>query len=259
MRRFFFSLIIIFLGQYIPVLASQPKVIAHRGYWRADGSAQNSLRALVKADSVGCYASEFDVWMTLDSVLVVNHDPTINGIVIETSPSEIVLTQKLSNGECIPTLEAYLATAQQLTVRLVCEMKIHNSRSTEKAVVSKILSLMEQYGLTDRVDYITFSKDGFKNFLGLAPDNNGVYYLEGDYTPQQIKYMGGAGIDYQLKVLKKHPEWIQECHELGLLVNAWTVDKPQDMKWCIDHDVDFITTNEPEQLQKILSDDTRTE
>ena len=37
------------------------KVIAHRGYWQTAGSAQNSIRALVKADSIGCYGSEFDV------------------------------------------------------------------------------------------------------------------------------------------------------------------------------------------------------
>ena len=41
--------------------AAKPEVIAHRGYWDTEGSAQNSIRALVKADSIGCYASEFDV------------------------------------------------------------------------------------------------------------------------------------------------------------------------------------------------------
>lgn len=37
------------------------EVIAHRGFWTTDGSAQNSLAALVKADSIHCYGSEFDV------------------------------------------------------------------------------------------------------------------------------------------------------------------------------------------------------
>ena len=27
-------------------------VVAHRGYWDVEGSAQNSIRALVKADSI---------------------------------------------------------------------------------------------------------------------------------------------------------------------------------------------------------------
>ena len=33
------------------------EVIAHRGFWTTDGSAQNSLAALVKADSIHCYGS----------------------------------------------------------------------------------------------------------------------------------------------------------------------------------------------------------
>lgn len=45
-------------------MAELPKVIAHRGYWKTPSSAQNSLRALELADSIGVYGSEFDVWLT---------------------------------------------------------------------------------------------------------------------------------------------------------------------------------------------------
>ena len=41
--------------------AQSTQVIAHRGFWKTDGSAQNSIAALVKADSINCYGSEFDV------------------------------------------------------------------------------------------------------------------------------------------------------------------------------------------------------
>lgn len=251
MRRLFSALFaILALGCAVGV--AQPKVIAHRGYWDTEGAAQNSIRALVKADSIGCYASEFDVWLTADSVLVVNHDATVNGVMIETSPSEAVLAQKLRNGENVPTLDAYLATASSLPIRLVCELKTHNSRSSEAAALKKILNMVHQYGLNDRVDYITFSKDAFEDFIKLAPVGTPVYYLDGDYVPAQIKHAGGAGIDYSLRAIKKHPEWIQQSHDLGLLVNIWTVDKPEDMQWCIDHNVDFITTNKPELLQSLL-------
>ena len=32
--------------------AQSTQVIAHRGFWKTDGSAQNSIAALVKADSI---------------------------------------------------------------------------------------------------------------------------------------------------------------------------------------------------------------
>ncbi len=232
--------------------AAAPKVIAHRGYWNTKGSAQNSIRSLVKADSIGCYASEFDVWMTPDSVLIVNHDPTINGIEIQKTPSEIVLKQKLANGETVPTLEQYYQQAQKLNTRLVCELKTHDSRSQEKAAAKKTLKLAKKYGLQDKIDYIVFSKDAFKEYVKSAPKTAKVYFLNGDYVPEQIAFAKGHGIDYSLKVMKKHPEWVKECHDRGLEVNVWTVNEPEDMKWCIDLGVDYITTNEPELLQSLI-------
>lgn len=233
--------------------AAKPLVIAHRGFWDTEGSAQNSIRALVKADSIGCFASEFDVWITADGTLVVNHDPNVNGVVIETSPAYAVLAQTLANGEHVPTLEAYLREAQKHPdIRLVCELKEHNSTAREKEAIKGILAMMKKYKLEDRVDYITFSRNAFADFCKKAPAGTAVYYLSGDYVPEQIKHNNGAGIDYSLKVMRKHPEWIKKCHDLGLKVNVWTVNKAEDMKWCIDNGVDFITTNDPLLLQSLL-------
>lgn len=232
--------------------AAQPKVIAHRGYWDTPGSAQNSLRALAKADSVGCFASEFDVWMTSDGVLVVNHDADINGVHIETSPAKKVLAEKLSNGENVPTLESYLQLAAKQPSRIVLELKTHDSRKHERKAIKDIVAMVKKYGLEDKTDYITFSKYGFQDLIKYTPKGTAVYYLSGDYIPWQVKEMGGAGIDYSLKAMKKHPEWVKMSHDLGMEVNVWTVNEPEDMQWCIDHGVDYITTNAPELLQEIL-------
>lgn len=232
--------------------AANPKVIAHRGYWKTDGSAQNSIRALIKADSIGCHGSEFDVWLTADDVPVVNHDATINGYRIENTDAATILAQRLANGETVPTLDAYLSTAQSLNCRLICELKSHDSRAKERKAVKDILDMMKKYGLEDRVEYITFSKDAFKDFIKSAPTGTDVYYLDGDYVPAQIAEMGGKGLDYSIGTMRRHPEWIDQAHQLGLLVNIWTVDKEEDMKWCIENGADFITTNHPEQLQKLL-------
>ena len=232
--------------------AAQPKVIAHRGYWDTPGSAQNSLRALAKADSVGCFASEFDVWMTSDGVLVVNHDADINGVHIETSPAKKVLAEKLSNGENVHTLDSYLQLAAKQPSRIVLELKTHDSRKHERKAIKDIVAMVKKYGLEDKTDYITFSKYGFQDLIKYTPKGTAVYYLSGDYIPWQVKEMGGAGIDYSLKAMKKHPEWVKMSHDLGMEVNVWTVNEPEDMQWCIDHGVDYITTNAPELLQEIL-------
>ena len=61
---------------------AQTKVIAHRGYWKCEGSAQNSIASLTKAAEAKVYGSEFDVQLTKDKEIVVNHDDSIQGIFI---------------------------------------------------------------------------------------------------------------------------------------------------------------------------------
>jgi glycerophosphoryl diester phosphodiesterase len=231
---------------------AQTQVIAHRGYWKTDGSSQNSIRALVKADSIACYGSEFDVWLTADDVLVVNHDAVFKGVEIETSQSKDARAILLSNGENLPSLKQYLQAGKDCTTRLVFELKPHKNRLQEaKAVIDGIM-MVDRMGLNDRVEYITFSADALEEFIKYAPKGTPVYYLNGEKTPQELHKLGAAGMDYNIRVFKKHPEWIKECHDLGMKVNVWTVNKEEDMKWCIEQGVDFITTNEPELLQKLL-------
>ena len=61
---------------------AQTQVIAHRGFWKAEGSAQNSIAGLKKAAEAKVYGSEFDVQLTADGVVVVNHDDAINGLAV---------------------------------------------------------------------------------------------------------------------------------------------------------------------------------
>lgn len=89
------------------------QVIAHRGAWKKNNFPQNSIASLNEAVKLGCYGSEFDVWMTADNILVVNHDPEFQGLTIEKVNYADLLTKTMSNGEKIPTLEAYLLAGKK--------------------------------------------------------------------------------------------------------------------------------------------------
>lgn len=240
------------LAAFGSIQAQSTQVIAHRGFWKTHGSAQNSIASLVKADSIGCYASEFDVWLTSDNQLVVNHDATFKGVNMQTSTARECTAVKLDNGEQLPTLQQYLDKAKGLNTRLILELKAHKTPEQETRAVEGIVRMIKDRGLEDRTEYITFSRHATKEFIRLAPKGTPVYYLEGDLSPSELKELGCAGPDYHLSVFKKHPEWIQECHDLGMKVNAWTVNDVKDMQWLIDHGADFITTNEPVALQQVL-------
>ena len=207
---------------------------------------------MVKADSIGCYGSEFDVWLTADNQLVVNHDATFKGVNMQKSTAQQCTAVTLDNGEQLPTLQQYLEKAGQLKTRLILELKAHKTPEQETRAVESIVKMVSDMKLDDRMEYITFSRHATKEFIRLAPKGTPVYYLEGDLSPKELKEWGCAGPDYHFSVFKKHPEWIKESHDLGMKVNAWTVNDAKDMKWLISRGIDFITTNEPVELQEIL-------
>jgi len=234
-------------------LSAQTQVIAHRGFWKTEGSAQNSITALIKADSINCYGSEFDVWMTADKKLVVNHDATFKGVNIQSASFEKVTALKLSNGENLPSLEDYFKAAGRTkkSTKLILELKAHKTPAQETEAVAGIVEMVRKYGLESRMEYISFSLHAVKEFIRLAPDSP-VYYLSGDLAPTKLKEIGCAGPDYSIRAFKTYPHWIKEAKELGLKVNVWTVNKKRDVEWFIKQGVDFITTDEPVMVQELI-------
>lgn len=247
MRRF---LVLALAAMALTVGAQE--VVCHRGYWDTEGSAQNSIRSLVKADSIGAWGSEFDVWMTSDGVLVVNHDASCDGVTIESSKWKQLKNKQLNNGEPLPTLDKMLECGKTLKTKLILEMKPHKNKEQEKEAALKIVRMVKDKGLESRVEYITFSYAGMKCLKELAPEGTPVYYLNGELSPSQLAELEVAGIDYSIRVMREHPQWIDDAHSLGMKVNVWTVNSERDMDWCIHYGVDFITTNAPELLQRKL-------
>lgn len=235
----------------LTVFAAKPKVIAHRGLWTEPGSTQNSIRSIVKADSIGCYATEFDVWMTADSVMVVSHDGTVDGLNFTINPAEKVVAQRLSNGEHTPTLEAMLDTAATLGIRLIIEVKDHQNRDRDYEAARQTVRLVNSKGLSNRTDYISYSPDATDELIRIA--GRPVYYLRGDYSPETLKEKGCSGADYQFRKLMEDTTFTARCHELGLKVNAWTVDNTDEINFCIDNGVDFITTNNPRLAERLIN------
>ena len=235
------------------MMNAQPKVVAHRGYWRTDGSAQNSIVSLQKAAAVGCYGSEFDVWITVDGVPVVFHDATINGIKIEDATYAELMNHRLANGEFIPTLQQYLQEATKIEgCQLILEIKPHSTAQRDERVVQRCLELIHMLKLQKRTEYISFSKHVCE-YLHEQEPNAKIAYLSGDISPKDIKAMGLTGIDYHQDVFRKHPEWLKESQQLGVEVNVWTVDgKDALTEFANMKGIDIITTNDPEILQSIL-------
>lgn len=231
---------------------AQTNIIAHRGYWDTDDSAQNSISALKNANNIGVYGSEFDVLITSDGVAIVNHDDIINGLQIEDTTYDLLKNHTLKNNEPLPTLEKYLVTGKDLqNTQLILEIKPHKNKENEDRAVDETIRLVRKHNLENQVEYISFSKYICKELISKSPDSQ-VAFLGGDLSPHDIKSMGLTGIDYNYKVFENHPEWIKQAQDLGLTVNVWTVNDTSKIKELIDMNVNYITTDKPETALELL-------
>ena len=161
--------------------------------------------------------------------------------------------QTLANGEILPTFEEYLIQAKKNTAtKLIIEIKDHNTPARETRVVKTILKMVKQHKLVNDVEYIAFRQFVCDELVKYGPKGIKVAYLNGTLTPEYCKGLGYTGIDYNLKVMQKNPNWIKESHDLGLTVNIWTVNDPEGIKWCIDNKADYITTDNPAEAKRQL-------
>ena len=167
-----FALVACILG-----IQAQTQVIAHRGFWKTEGSAQNSITALEKAAEAQLYGSEFDVLMTVDGKLVVNHDNKIEEMVIPETPYKKLKKLRIKNGEKLPTLKNYLKKGKKLDIQLILEAKPLPTKEMEDQAIANIVKMVKKMGLENQVEYISFSLNMCEQLAKLTPTSEIAYLI----------------------------------------------------------------------------------
>lgn len=229
---------------------AQTQIIAHRGYFQTQPpTTENSITALQNAQKLKIYGSEFDVRMSKDGVLVINHDEHHGKMEISETDFKELAKLKLSNGEKYPTLKDYLKSGKKdKTLKLIVEIKPAKTEALENEMVEKTVKMIKEMKLESQCEYISFSLNICKQIKKIAPDFK-VQYLRGELSPQQIKDEGLDGLDYHYSVFQKNPTWISEANALGLITNSWTVNDVEIYNELKRQGVKFVTTNIPDQLK----------
>ena len=224
-------------------------VVAHRGAFKKNGFPENSVAALREAIRLQCTGSEFDVRMTADDSLIINHDPHYAKLEIEKTGFAQLRGTRLSNGELLPTLREYLLAglSNNPLTRLVLEIKPSATKERGMNIVAKVVALVQALGAEPKIVYISFDYDMVKKLVSLSP-HVPVQYLNGDKSPEELAADGISGADYHFSVFKKNTGWIEEARTKKIVLNAWTVNDTATMDWLLSEKFDFITTNEPELL-----------
>lgn len=247
----------------LSIQISAQGIVAHRGFWKADGAQQNTLSALAAASRASahpgqiCAGVECDARLTSDSVLIIIHDRKIGNEYVDRIPHSRIAQYRLPNGESIPTAEEYLQQAAKScssTFKLYFEIKPALSEGERNLYVTKCIDLVRKHNLSGRMEFISFDLEMCKMLAQRCPDIP-VAYLNGDKTPEELHALGIKGIDYHYSILLQHPKWVQQAHALGMSVNAWTVDSKAIAKKMSELGVDLITTNEPARMRAWLRDE----
>ncbi|MDR2064664.1 MAG: hypothetical protein LBP85_02975 [Prevotellaceae bacterium] len=228
------------------------RVVAHRGAWKADKLPQNSLASFKRAIELGCAGSEFDVYLTADSVLVLNHDADLQGLSVEKSTLAQLQQKKLSNGETIALLDDIMKTlmSQENTIAFLEIKPSAVSREHGFAAVDKIIETVERYKAEDWIFYISFDYSYLQRIKEKKTDAR-IALLSEPQNTDNIVFDRKTGMDFNYKIFKSNPDIIKAAKIKGANINVWTVNDPTDMKYFLEYNVNYITTDEPVLLLEL--------
>ncbi len=262
MKKIFLAVLAVATAFAVSAQYKAPQIVANGGYHKAPASgAKNTVSALKAAQKLKVYGSECDVNLTKDGeVLVVqsgwhpNHKASPKADV-QRSTAEKMLNIPFSNGEYVSTLEDFLKRAKKKpATKLILDLRSQATPQRESELVDNVIALVEQAGMQSNVEYLAAHPWVCYELAKKAPAGSQILYQGNNYDPAYLKGLGCTGLDYNLRTLKKKKGWIKQAHKLGLVVNAWAINKEEDIRWCIQNGVDIITTDEPVLVKKVIKE-----
>jgi glycerophosphoryl diester phosphodiesterase len=208
--------------------------------------------------------AEIDVTLSSDGQVVVIHDTTLqrttngHGDVLKFSLADLRKLDagswfsKAFTGERIPTLDAMLAEVDD---RILLNVEI-KSEAVGLGVVEKVAAAIRAQGMTDEIVVSSFSPTALEKMHALAPEiRTAVLYnkeVHQGMDPMEIVTGVGASA-FNIKGVRLTPEMLRRCHEHGIPVAVYTVNKKRHMRKTIERGVDAIFTDRPDRLLKILA------
>lgn len=224
----------------------QVQVIAHRG--ASLQCPENTLEAFHRAAQLGSDAVELDVRRTLDGVLVVHHDAVLP------QGRALADVERGALPRHIPTLGEALDACSGMWVNV--EVKNDPSEpgfdATESIAQATAQLLMARSDPPGRWLVSSFSRATIDVVHAVAPLVPTAWLcLElADDDPGDLMAAGHVAAHPWVETLT--PRHIEACHEVGLVVNTWTLDDPVRMAELIDVGLDGICTNAPDIARAVV-------
>lgn len=229
------------------------KIWAHRG--ASAQAPENTLPAFELACSAGADGIELDVQLSKDGVPVVIHDERIDrvgdgsGYVCDYTLEELkrfnVNNRFPEYGKVIiPTLAEVYDLVKDMDVVINLELK--NSEIFYEGLEEKVLRLAEEKGVESRMIYSSFNHYSMRKIRKLLPSaRTALLYSEGFMDIGEYAGRNGAYAVHPSLKNMEYPEVdiVRECHDKGVRVHVWTVNKKADIEKMRRMGVDAVITD----------------
>lgn len=237
-------------------------VIAHRG--SSKKAPENTLPAFRRAIQDKADALEIDVQLTKDRQVVVIHDEWLNrttngqGFVCDVSYEYIRRLdagswfQAQFKGTQVPALEEVLLLAKEHDMPLHIELK--NNFVPQPGIEEKVIRLIHDYQLEERVILSSFRLDSLKICRELAPHIRRGYLC---WNILQLFNEERAWESLELHSLHPHVSMVSSLlmslQQKGYSIYPYVIERKSELSRCIQHQVDGVFTNYPGKVKKIIS------
>jgi glycerophosphoryl diester phosphodiesterase len=234
--------------------ATRPLVLGHRGSPRQ--ARENTLEAFSLAREDGADGVELDVHRTRDGALVVHHDADVEGFGVL---AEADLATIRGAFDWIPTLVEVLDVCAGLLVNIEIKNSPRDADfDPDETVAAGVVELLASRGDIDRVLVSSFHLPSIERVRALDAAVPTAYLTVLHPAPVDavdVAVVGGhRAIHPFFGVLADEAAGVvvEQAHTLGIAVNTWTVNEPDDFVRLAAAGVDGIVTDVPAVARSVL-------
>ncbi|MCQ2425582.1 MAG: glycerophosphodiester phosphodiesterase [Lachnospiraceae bacterium] len=239
-------------------------VQAHRG--ASAYAPENTIPSFALALEMGADAIELDIHLTADGKLAVNHDGNLNrcggvDVNIRDKTMEELLTVDMGyaakfgdkyKGTRLPELHEVFELIRGTGMIVNVELKDGGGEELIRKAVETELSC----GMDGFVLYSSFNHGYLDILRSIKPDSyTAPLYGAGIGNPwNYAATRGDLALHPQFSTVDNTPDYCENCHKYGVMVNVWTVDGVEDMKRLWARNCDSVITNVPDIALKVRNE-----
>lgn len=238
---------------------NQTEIIAHRG---SKGThPENTLEAIREAVRVGSDGIEIDVHLNLDKEMIVIHDETVDRTTDGTGRVQDLTLMELKKMDAgswfapeyincrIPTLKEVFYFLSDMDYKGLINIELKTDCYSYPGIEEKVIDFVAEKNWPFTVEYSSFNYQTLIRLKGV--DSSCKIALLFKESGENRKYLA---LDIPVRMWHPKLSWFKnmslfEAPEIP--VRVWTVNKSEDIQFCLSKQVMGIITDYPQKALEI--------